>query len=56
MWTRTLQRLWINEKSAVAAEYAILVALIAMGALAGMTFFGRAVQRLFEEAAAKFPQ
>ena len=50
-----LQRVWINEDGAAASEHAILLSLIVLVVIAA-SFFGGSVQKLYEDAAAKFPK
>jgi Flp pilus assembly pilin Flp len=44
-----------EERGAVAAEYALVLALIAMVIIVALTFFGLTLLGLFEEAPAAFP-
>ena len=50
-----LQKVWINENGAAASEHAILLSLIVLVVIAA-SFFGVGVQKLFEDAVAKFPK
>ena len=50
-----LQKIWINEDGAAASEHAILLSLIVLVVIAA-SYFGAGVQKLYEEAAAKFPK
>jgi Flp pilus assembly pilin Flp len=44
-----------EERGAVAAEYALVLALIAMVIIVALTFFGLTLLGLFEEAPEAFP-
>ena len=44
-----------EERGAVAAEYALVLALIAMVIIVALTFFGLTLLGLFEEAPGAFP-
>ncbi len=49
------QKVWINEDGAAASEHAILLSLIVLVVIVA-SFFGVGVQKLYEDAAAKFPK
>jgi Flp pilus assembly pilin Flp len=54
LW-RPLSLLVRDERGAVAAEYALVLALIAMVIIVALTFFGLTLLGLFNEAQGAFP-
>jgi Flp pilus assembly pilin Flp len=51
-----IQVLWIDEKGAVASEYALLISGIAVAVTIGISLFGSAVQTLYQNAVDRFPK
>jgi Flp pilus assembly pilin Flp len=52
---RLLQECCFNEDGAIAAEYVILLSLIAVVAIGGVTLLGGVVHQLFSKAVSLFP-
>ena len=51
-----ITRFWQSESGAVAVEYGLLLAFIALAIIAAVTTFGSTIkEKLFDEAVSRFP-
>jgi pilus assembly protein Flp/PilA len=54
LWlTRTGRRLWTEERGQSMVEYAIVVALVALIAMAGVQAFGQGISQVFQQLLSK---